>query len=144
MSDIGLSELVVGVGMYWLLDWIRKPPRKIPEERKIVPSPDDVEQDIISAGGVDPQMVDRLMNQVTERGLFLRSPHTNRMGNARSFAQLVKIASLHPIELSRKEIPPPPAPNTMRALNLTKERLLRHSDILKKNDKSEVVSVFVG
>ena len=144
MSDIGLSELVVGVGMYWLLDWIRKPPGKIPEEKKkIVPSPDDVEQDVISAGGVDPQMVDRLLNQVTERGLILGSS-LNRMDNARSFAQLVKIASLHPIELSRKEIPPPPAPNTMRALNLTKERLLRHSDILKKNDKSEVVSVFVG
>ena len=144
MSDIGLSELVVGVGMYWLLDWIRKPPGKIPEEKKkIVQSPDDVEQDVISAGGVDPQMVDRLLNQVTERGLFQGSS-LNRMDNARSFAQLVKIASLHPIELSRKEIPPPPAPNTMRALNLTKERLLRHSDILKKNDKSEVVSVFVG
>jgi len=53
--------------MYWLLDWIRKPPRKIPEEKKkIVPSPDDVEHDVISAG-VDPQMVDILLSQVEVR-----------------------------------------------------------------------------
>ena len=139
-TDIGAFELLAGVGVFWFVNWFAKPVKKrkeVPKEKDI----EELEEDVKSSGGVDPQILDRMENYLVELGLC---PKITSNSNARTFAELARISREHPIERQRKEIRPPPAPNTMRALNMTKERLLRHTDILKRREKSGVANVFLS
>ena len=145
-SEIGLTEIIVGVGAFWMIEQFRKW-RKPQEHKEKKPETQESQEirktieEVKSAGGVDPQMVVRLEKVARERGLNIKI--SDYQDNTRTFAELKMCLESHPIEYERKELTPPPAPNTLRSLNMSRERLLRPSDLLKKREKTGVGNVWI-
>ena len=112
--NIGLREVVVGFGAWWLLDgWTNggkilhdpgAPRREIMVGRLM--------QMIRNGGGVDPLLKSRLESMVYQREL---TPNiTNPSDPVRSMAELMWTVSESPLELRPDVIPPPPAPQSQR------------------------------
>jgi len=144
MSDIGIKELVFGILVYWVVD------RGINRQRRIVnldePNQKDIEirrtmENIKLTGGVDPQLYSRLKTMISAQGLNFVP--TNPNDSLRTLAEMMVILQEHPIELERREIPPPPAPNSRPAIRVVQSRLVTNYHHLQGPTENGTPTVFI-
>jgi len=141
MPDIGIIEIVVGITLYWFLNFHRKRPIALSE-----PNPKNIEvrrimEDISSTGGVDPQQFSRLRTLVRDRGLNFIP--TDLQDKLRTMAEMSLVIQENPIEKDRREIPPPPAPNSRPAISLVQTRFVRNTEMLKGPTENGTANVFI-
>lgn len=124
--NIGLPEVAVGVGVWWLLDYCTNGP-KIPHDPGAPRRGTMVGrlmQMIRNGGGVDPLMKSRLDAMVYQRELHPNI--TDPSDPVRSMAELMWTLSESPLYLEPHVIPPPPAPQNQRYIRSHIINLQRH------------------
>jgi len=142
---IGLLEISIGGIIFWFMFWKSG---SSPDEDTIDTTKEveirRIMEDIRTTGGVDPRLMSDLHLKITMLGTDPKTIITNPKDELRTLAEMIYFLKTYRAVENERKIVPPPAPNSLRAVNQTRELLVESNYPLQGPTSSGTGAIYVN